>query len=74
MLFIVGAVKQITHNQQLCRFKILQLRYQPLHIFFIYRLWDTDTCFPEMPGFTQVQVGYQQYFFFLPENGPVFGK
>ncbi len=52
MFFIAFAVKHIANNNYLQWFKKLQLRYQPLHIFFKNSLRYSDAGFSEMACFT----------------------
>ena len=70
-LLVGMAVKHITHYYQLAGLKVLQLAYQPLQVFPVYRLGHGNTRFPEMPGLTKMEVRHQQGFFLFPENHPL---
>lgn len=54
--FIGRTVGKVTHNDQPVHFVEVELGDQPLQIRFIDTLGNSDTCFPEMPGLTKVQV------------------
>jgi len=67
--FLIGlAVKHIANNNQVTGLKILQLTHQPLHIFFIKGCRYCNAFFPEMTGFTKMQVRDHQGSLFFPVN------
>jgi hypothetical protein len=70
---VFTAVKKIPDDQQLTRLKILYLRHQPLKVIAIDGGRHGDPRFSEMPGFAEMQVGYDQRFFLFPKDASVRG-
>ncbi len=70
---VFSAVKKIPDDQQLAGLKILYLCHQPLEVIAIDRGRHGDARFAEMPGLAEMQVGYDQRFFFFPEDTAVGG-
>ena len=65
--FLVGlAVEHISHNNQPLRAEELQQAHQSLQVPLEHGLWNSDARFPEMPGFSKMQVGYNQGSFLFP--------
>jgi len=66
-LFIGMAVKHIAHYDELAGLEVLQLAYEALEVFFVYRLRHRDARFPEMACFAKMQIGYDKGLFLFPE-------
>ena len=71
MLLILEAVKKIADDDELRRFEKLDTVDQPLHVFAGNRRRNRYPAFPEMSGFADVQIGYDEGLLLLPENRPV---
>jgi hypothetical protein len=73
-LLILPAVKQVPHNQQLPRLKILDQRQQPQQVLPVHRLRDCDPGLPEMTRLPEMQIRQDERPLLLPINTPVRGK
>lgn len=59
-LLIFLAMKKISYNYQLFGLVKLQLAYQPLHVFFIHILRNSNTGFTKMTCFAKMKIRYNQ--------------
>lgn len=70
-LFVLPAMEQVPHNQQLPRLKILNERQQPQKILPVYRLRNRNPRFPEVPRFPEMKVGKDQRLLLFPIQATV---